>query len=180
MKVVLTVLAATFAVAGCGKAQEAVSEKAAEKMIESAVGKDGASAKVDLGGGGGKVTMEGADGKTSQIEGSANLTEADAGLKFYPGSKVADGGGMRTATEDTTGVVVRMTTADAPDKVAAFFRDQLKAAAEGKQLMDASDGSGGTMLSLADAANKSSVAVNVTKVEGGSEIAILTSRPRPK
>ena len=72
----LVVVTAICALAGCGKAQE--------KMIESAIEKDGGKAKVDLSGGGMKITTTDASGKSVQVEmGAAKVSEADVGVAFY-------------------------------------------------------------------------------------------------
>src|SRR5204862_201921 len=72
---------AALALAGCGKTQEAASQKAAEKVIESSLQKDGTQAKVDLSAGQMKVTTTDASGKTSTAEyGGAKVEEADVGV----------------------------------------------------------------------------------------------------
>jgi poly-gamma-glutamate capsule biosynthesis protein CapA/YwtB (metallophosphatase superfamily) len=63
--------------------------------------------------------------------------------------------------------------------VAAFYRDKLKAMAEGKQLMDMSSNDGAT-LSLVDDKAKSTIQVNVGKADKGSDIVIVASRSGAK
>jgi hypothetical protein len=165
-------LAAAATLAACGKAQEKVAERAVEKAIESSIAKDGTSAKVNLSEGAMKVTTTDASGKTTQMEmGSAKIGEAEIGVPFYPGSKPVEGSGMRMASGDNTVLQLGLHSDDAPDKVAAFYRDKLKAQSEGKQLMDMSSADGAT-LSLVDDKSKSALQVHVGKDDKGSSILI--------
>jgi hypothetical protein len=165
-------LAAAATLAACGKAQEKVAERAVERAIESSIAKDGTSAKVNLSEGAMKVTTTDASGKTTQMEmGSAKIGEAEIGVPFYPGSKPVEGSGMRMASGDNTVLQLGLHSDDAPDKVAAFYRDKLKAQSEGKQLMDMSSADGAT-LSLVDDKSKSALQVHVGKDDKGSSILI--------
>ena len=167
--------------AGCGKAPDAVAEKAAEKMIESAASKDGTKAKVDLAQGGATITTTDGSGKTSKMEmGTAKVGEADVGVPFYPGTQPAEGQAMRVATPDGSMVSVGFESADAPEKVAAFYRDTLKARSQGKQFVEMTDGSGGATLSLVDEKTNSTVQVHVQKADNGSEIQIVSTTGKPK
>ena len=173
-------LVAVLALAACGKAQEAASDKVAEKVIESALSKDGGQAKVNLSEGAMKVTTTDAAGKTTNLElGGAKFSEADLGVPFYPGSKATEGSAMRVATGDSVSLQVGLRSDDAVDKVAAFYRDKLKAMADGKQLTDMA-ASDAASFSLIDDKAKTSMQVHVTKADKGSEIAILTIRDKTK
>lgn len=173
-------IALALALGACGKVQEAAGEKAAEKMIESSMAKDGTQAKVDLSQGGMKVTTTDAAGKTTQMEmGNAKITEAELGLPFYPGAKPTEGSSMRIVNGPSTSLQQGLHSDDAPDKVAAFYRDKLKAMSEGKQLMDMSSGDGAS-ISLVDDKARSTLQVHVSKAEKGSDIAIVASREGAK
>lgn len=164
----------------CGKVQEAATEKAAEKMIESSMSKDGTQAKVDLSQGGMKVSTTDASGKTTQMEmGNAKITEADLGLPFYPGAQPKEGSSMRIVSGANVSMQQGLHSDDAPDKVAAFYREKLKAMSEGKQLMDMS-GNEGASISLVDDKTKSTLQVHVSKAEKGSDIAIVAAREGAK
>ena len=179
MKRTLSLLC-VVALAACGKAGEMASEKATEKIIESQMSKDGTQAKVNLSEGGMKVTTTDASGKTTQMEmGNAKISEADLGLPFYPGAKPTEGSGMRIANGASSTLQLGLHSDDAPDKVAAFYRDKLKAMAEGKQLMDMSSNEGAS-LSLVDEKTKSMMQVHVSKAEKGSDIALVASREGAK
>lgn len=170
-------LAVAAGVAACSKAPE----KAAEKMIEAAIQKDGTKAKVDLSAGSARITTTDASGKTTQVEmGAAKVGEAELGVPFYPGASPAEGGSSKVSTPDGSMYTVMLHSADSPDKVAAFYRDRLKAMSEGKQMMDMSGGDGGAHLMLSDDKAKTSVQVNVMKGEKGTDVQIVASRPAAK
>ena len=170
-------LAVAAGLAACSKAPE----KAAEKMIESTIQKDGTKAKVDLSGGAAKITTTDASGKTSQIEmGAAKVDEAELGVPFYPGASPAEGGSSKVSTPEGIMVSVFLQSADSPDKVSAFYRDRLKAMSAGKQMMDMSTGDGGANLMLADDKAKTSIQVNVMKGVKGADVQIVASRPTAK
>jgi hypothetical protein len=169
-------LVVAVALAACGKAQDKAAEKVVEKAIESSMSKDGTSAKVDLSQGAMKVTTTDASGKTTQMEmGSAKISEAELGVPFYPGSQPVEGGGMRMASGDSTALRLALHSDDAPDKVAAFYRDKLKAMSAGKQLIDMSSPEGAS-LSLMDEKSKSALQVMVGKDDKGSSIMISSSK----
>jgi hypothetical protein len=164
----------------CGKVQEKAAEKVAEKAIESSLSKDGTQAKVNLSEGGMKVTTTDATGKSTQMEmGNAKISEAELGLPFYPGAKATEGSSMRIVSGNNTSMQVGLHSDDTPDKVAAFYRDKLKAMAEGKQLMDMSNNDGAS-LSLLDDKAKSALQVHVSKSENGSDIALVATREAAK
>ncbi len=162
--------------AACGKA----TETAAEKMIESQISKDGTQAKVDMSGGGMKITTTDASGKVSQMEmGTAKVSEADVGLPFYPGTQPKEGAMTKISTPEGSAVTVMLHSADAPDKVAAFYRDKLKANAQGKQFTDMSSGDT-QMMMLIDDANKQHTQVSVMKAKKGTDIQIIANKGTPK
>ena len=176
MKRTLTLLA-VLVLAACGKA----GETATEKMIESQISKDGTQAKVDLSSGGMKITTTDASGKTSQMElGTAKVSEADIGVPFYPGTKPKEGEMTRVTTPDGSIVTVILHSDDAPDKVAAFYRDRLKAQAQGKQFTDMDHGTT-QMLLLSDDKTKQLTQVTIGKGESkGSDIQIVANKGTAK
>ena len=178
MKRTLALLAATtvLALSACGKA----SETAAEKMIESQIGKDGTQAKVDLSGGGMKITTTDASGKVSQMEmGTAKVSEADIGLPFYPGTQPREGEMMKVSTPEGSTVTVTLRSDDAPAKVAGFYRDKLKAQADGKQFSEMSSADA-HLLILADDKSNQLTQVTVAKGGMGSDIQIMAHRTTGK
>ena len=174
------IIALAFTLAACGKVQEKAAETAVEKAIESSLSKDGTQAKVNMSESGFKVTTTDASGKTTQMEmGNAKISEAELGLPFYPGAKPTEGSSMRIVNGGNTSMQVGLHSDDAHDKVAAFYRDKLKAMSDGKQLMDMSHNEGAS-LTLVDDKAKSTLQVNVSKAEKGSDIAIVASREGAK
>ena len=164
----------------CGKAQEKVAEKALEKTIESSLSKDGTQAKVNMSESGLKVTTTDASGKTNQIEiGNAKISEADLGLPFYPGAKPMEGASMRNVSGNDVYMQLGLHSDDAHDKVAAFYRDKLKAMSDGKQFTDMSHNDGAS-LSLVDDKARSSLQVHVNKAEKGSDVTIAATREGAK
>ena len=172
MKRTLTLLA-VLVLAACGKA----SETATEKMIESQMSKDGTQAKVDLSSGGMKITTTDASGKTSQMEmGTAQVSEADLGVPFYPGTKPKEGEMTKVTTPEGSMVTVLLHSDDAPAKVAAYYRDKLKAQAEGRQFTDMDHGDT-QMLLLSDDKTKQVTQVTIGKGQSkGSDIQIVANR----
>lgn len=173
-------LVAALSLCACGKVQEKAAEKVAEKAIESSLSKDGAQAKVDMSAGGFKVTTTDASGKSTQMEmGTAKISEAELGLPFYPGAAPQEGSSMRIVNGNQTSLQLAMHSDDAHDKIAAFYRDKLKAMSEGKQFMDMSRNDGAS-LTLVDEKAKSTLQVHVSKADKGSDIAIAATREGAK
>lgn len=179
MKVSLALLVVTtvLALGACGKA----SETAAEKMIESQMAKDGTQAKVDMSGGGMKITTTDAAGKVSQMEmGTAKVSEADVGLPFYPGTQPREGEMTKVSTPEGSMVTVTLHSDDTPDKVAGYYRDKLKAQAAGRQFTEMSAGDAHTLM-LADEKSKQLTQVTVAKGDSkGSDIQIMAHRTSAK
>ena len=179
-RLIAPVILSAFALVACGKAQEKANEKMVEKAIESSMSKDGTQAKVDMSQGGMKISTTDASGKTTQMEmGNAKITEADLGLPYYPGAKPTEGSSMRVVNGLSMSLQQALHSDDATDKVAAFYRDKLKAMSDGKQLMDMSSNDGAS-ISLVDDKTKSMMQVHVSKADKGSNIAIVVSREGPK
>lgn len=168
---------AVVVLAACGKA----SETATEKLIESQIAKDGTQAKVDLSSGGMKITTTDASGKTSQMEmGMAKVSEADVGLPFYPGTQPRDGESTRVTTPEGSMVTVILHSSDAPDKVAGFYREKLRAGATGKQFTDMS-GDGSHVMTMGDDKTRQFTQVTVSKNDSqGSDIQIMANKGAPK
>ena len=157
----------------CGKAVETATEKAVPSQVE----KGGGQAKVDLGSGSIKMSTTDASGKTTQIElGTAKVSETDIGLAFYPGTKPREGEATRMSSSDGTSYTVLLHSDDAPEKVAGFYREKLKAQAEGRQYIESSSGDG-HMLMLSDEKSKHVTQVMIAKAQTqGSDIQIMANR----
>lgn len=174
----LSALLAVLAVAGCGKVQEVATEKATEKMIESAISKDGGTAKVDINGQG-SVKAEGVDkdGKAYKVEiGQANVTEKDIGVAFYPGAKVENGN--RIANGDTQMAQVELVTPDALGKVTEWYRAQLKPRMTGAQSMEQTTPDSAML--MVGSNDNDSLVVNISKDgDAGSRISLMHGTKTP-
>lgn len=173
-------LVSAAALAACGKVNDKISEKAAEKIIESSMSKDGTKAKVDLSSGQTKITSTDEKGNTTVMEfGSAKVTEADLGVALYPGATAVEHGATRTQAAEGTSVMAAYESKDSIEKVAGFFRDQLRAKSTGKQMMDSSSGDT-VVLMLADDQSHSAVQVSVSKADAGSSFQIVSTQKAAK
>jgi hypothetical protein len=159
-----------FALSACDKFIEKVSEKAAEQALESAMLRNGIQATFDLSSGLSKTSSTDASRNTSATEvGGAKVSEAELGVNRYPEATAQEGGFMRTTTPEGTSLMASYESKDSVDKVAAFYRAQLKAKSAGKQFMDNS-GPDSAMLVLADESSKQHVQILVSKTDTGSSI----------
>ena len=167
--------ACALALTGCGKVSEIAGEKATEKMIEAQINQNGGDAKVDLSKGG--MTAEGTDehGKAFKMEmGSAQLTEADVKIPFYPGAKPAENSGTRIRNGGGEMVSIELHTTDNAKTVSAWYRDKLKSAAgEGKTMFDTSSEDNGMSLAISDAKAGESTTVSVAPDGEGSRITLI-------
>lgn len=172
-RVLIVAVALIGALAACSKAPE----KLAEKMIESSIEKDGTKAKVDLSTNSVKVTTTDASGKTVQMEmGAANVTEADVGIAFYPGTRPGEGEATRISGAEGATYSVILHSPDPVDKVAGFYRERMKDKSAGKQMTEMSSGDGGMMIVLVDEQAKTSTQVSVAKGEKGTDVQIVANR----
>lgn len=171
----LALAAAALALTGCGKVSEMAGEKATEKLIEAQINQNGGNAKVDLSKGG--MTAEGTDehGKAFKMEmGSAQLTEADMKIPFYPGAKPSDNSGTRIKNGGGEMVSIELHTSDAAKTVSAWYRDKLKSTAgEGKTVIDSAAEDNGMSLMISDPKANESTTVSVSPDGDGSKITLI-------
>lgn len=136
--------------------------------------------RVSVEGNGGKMTITGPDGKQATIEGDGKtikmddgkggtmsmggteISEAELGLPYYPGSTDTPGSAKVTADGKTTLVCLRETTDD-PSKVIAFYKDKIK---DGK---DANMSSGNTVMGTLSGKTDAGGEVNIVANKEGSE-----------
>ena len=178
------VLAVMAGLAGCHKATEAVTEKAMEKSIEAQMKENGATeAKVDLSSGTVKSVSVDKDGKKQEFEmGNASaVNEADIGVPFYPGAKIDPSHVMKAVNNGEMSAMVPLETSDPPEKVAAFYRERLKAMSAGNQFMDMAQGDGNLVLVLINESKSESIQVSVSAGKNGdpSKILLTASRKKP-
>ncbi len=73
--------------------------------------------------GGASWTITNREGETSTGSVTRDVTEADVGLKFYPGAQVEQGSkGSTTAGGGASWTTVTLTTRDPAEKVAGFYK----------------------------------------------------------
>lgn len=106
------------------------------------------------------------------------ISETEIGVPFYPGAKVNDKVATKLASVDGNALSVNLMTADAPEKITAFYREKLKAMATDKQYVETPGSDGQMALLLADEKNKDSILVNITKSAAGSDINIVVTRSK--
>ncbi len=107
----------------------------------------------------------------------ANVTEAELGLALYPGAKQSVGKGFQATGPEGSNVSVDLETNDPPEKVLAFYRERLKAQAEGRELIDggAPNRDGNSMLELEATVGKRGVSVLVTGDSHGTAMSLSTA-----
>lgn len=162
-------LLSLLALAGCGKVQDAVSEKAAEKVAEAMINKDGGNAQVDIHENGMKVQGTDEKGQSFQMEmGAAPVDEKALGLPFYPGARPVADKSNHMVVGDQELYQVELHSGDAPRKVADWYRSQLKSGTptDGKLVMDQSEGQG-MALSITDPKSEATVMVDVKPGDDG-------------
>ncbi|MEY4731020.1 MAG: hypothetical protein RL020_2178 [Pseudomonadota bacterium] len=153
------------------------------------IGKDGLQTKTtdangtvtnaSIGTDGIKSTSTDASGKVSTSEfGSANVTEADVGIPFYPGASIKDGKGSKMAGPDNSMIMITLESKDDLDKVAEYYRGKFKGIAKGRKLSDMSQAGESAMLALSDDKNRDNLTVSVSKNDDAklTEINIMVSK----
>ena len=105
--------------AGCKRIQERMAQKAVEKALEESTG-----GKVDIDGKG--LSIKGADGKGTVAVGAGATLPKDfpKDVPIYPGAKVVVA--IQSNDKDKTGYMVSLESKDAPAKIAAYYKANLK------------------------------------------------------
>lgn len=161
-------VAVAVVLAGCGKQTTSVTTA------------DGQKIKVESASDGAHVTSTDAQGNTVSMDlDNAKLTEADFGLPIYPGATVTPKSSTRIKTPDGTSVTASFESKDSADKVAAFYRELLRARSAGKQLMDDAGGSS-VALTLMDGASGTMQQVSVAASGAGASIQMHATLPAAK
>jgi len=132
-------------------------------------------------GAGGSVTIEqrpgGAtwrltdrNGRTTTTTTTTAVTEADLGVRLYPGAAVVSGGKTSAARGNgaNSWAVVELLTKDPFDKVAAFYR---RAYAKGNQVVEGS----GSLAIIVDSGGRGTKTITVTREAKGAETRIALS-----
>ncbi|WP_028312617.1 hypothetical protein [Derxia gummosa] len=171
----LTLSAASFV--GCVK----LSESFSDRLAGFAGSRTAAAPTLQIAGNGVRATsVDGQGHATSYEVARADLGEAELGAPLYPGARLPADGGTRLAGASSELLVMRLGTRDAPAMVAAFYREQLRARADGRQLIDLTEPDGEAVF-LLTRADSTAIQVRVrSDADGGSEITLTAQRsPRP-
>ncbi|MBA4387227.1 MAG: hypothetical protein C0404_04555 [Verrucomicrobia bacterium] len=115
----VVVVALSVVLSGCGKK---ASEKMAEKMVESAMAKDGVKGKVDISGD--KVTVQTKDGTTT-FSGGGNAKIPD---NFPKEVYVPDGATITASASTPGGFTLVLQVKDPGDKVAEVYKSKMTGA----------------------------------------------------
>jgi hypothetical protein len=174
---VITVIFCAATLAACGKAID----QATDRVIEAQAAKSGVQAKVDRTDEGMVVSVTDAKGQSAQVQmGGVQATEAEVGVPFYPGASIDAGGSTKTESAAGTAWMVRLTSKDAPARVAEFYRDKLKSQGDGKGFAEIGSGPEQTMLVLDDRKARRGIQVQVGPAGGGSQIQIVSTQRAAK
>lgn len=164
------------------KAQALAERKATELMLEQQANRDGGKVKVTIGDDE-SLRTEGVDkdGKPVFVHvGLKDLSALDAGVPIYPGSEVGEKGASRIRNDKAMNLILPLTSADAPEKVSAFYRAELaklQGVKERLELPAEKPGSLHVMLSYPDPNVGITVMVSPAKEGGGSEVLLTRSTP---
>lgn len=174
---------------GCGKAKEALQEKAVEKAINAAAGKDGA--KVDInknqmtittkdGGSttltssdkGDAVTMKTADGTVTMTSGENAKVPEDfpKDIPLYPGAKPT----TVTASSKDKAFTLQFTTKDPVEKVAEHFKKELVGQGWAEGMVMSTPGEQAAQM-LNYTKGERALMVNISKESEGITILLTTS-----
>jgi hypothetical protein len=173
-------LAAAGFASGCDQAarQEAGVEALAAAALKAQGAKD---ARFDVQGSEVKATITQADGREQQVEiGAQAVRPEDFGLPYYPGAAPdpARSSRMSSAAGEVSTVV--MATPDAPSRVLAFYRTEAqgRSAAGAGPTLEIPDASGAASVVMVEEATGRATQVRIEPVGAGSEVTLLSTRPR--
>ena len=137
-----------------------------------------AAACEDPPGAGTTTTPAAADGSTSRgtAAGQSPVTEADlGGVPVYPGGKLLQPQSSKTASgEDGSIATGTFEVPDAPLTVAAFYRRKLETLGAGNPVVETTTPAGAVMLMVDDATANRAVQVEISPLEGGSRVQVMS------
>lgn len=134
LPIVFALLAMLYVLVGCSKIKEKIAEKMSEKAAEAVIeAKTGEKVQIDQSDG--KVRVQSKDGKGTFVVGENKVPDDfPKNVPVYPGAKV-ESAMAATGGQGDSGFILTLSTPDAADKVAAFYKDA--ASKNGaKQLLD--------------------------------------------
>jgi hypothetical protein len=151
------------------KVRDVVAEKVVEKATESMLEKEGMkNAKVDLGDKSNTVSVTDKDGKqfTMGSGNAAQLNESDFGIPFYPGAKIDQSKAAKMVSTDAFQYSVEFGSSDKLDKIAAFYRDKLKAVTGDRKYMEMAEDTSKITFMLVDEKKGGMTGVTVEQADG--------------
>ena len=157
-----------FGVMGCGKIAEKIQEKVVEKAVEKSIeAKSGGQVQVDLEGK--KLSAVSKSGKQVTAIGESATLPADfpKQVPLYPGAA------LNVSHADNSGApkyALMYTAGDSPDKVTAFYKDELKSF---KLEQETNMGSGRNLLFTDKAQAKLRVQLIIGKGEGDNGSTVM-------
>ena len=110
---------------------------------------------------------------TQVAYGGANTQESDVSVAFYPGSRQDPGFGMRASTPMGQLAMVKLISRDPPDRVLAFYKEQLRSLWRGERTYSEGPGEDGKGLKLQAESLGGERVVSVTLSQDGAEMHIV-------
>lgn len=174
----LATLAVAASLVACGKAGDTPPGQA--KAQEPVAAGKAAPTLETISGGNGRFTATDTQGRTvAQAQALATVAETELGVAIFPGATALPMSGTRMQLPEGTTVTAAYNSAEGLDKVTAFYREQLRTQAAGKQL-HYEPGANGAGLTLIDEQAGTSVQVVLNAVGTGTSIQIVAVRPGTK
>jgi len=125
--------------------------------------------------GGGKMTIK-TDKGDQTLSAGTGITEEELGMTFYPGSADKEGGSMKTDTPEASSRLSVRTTADAPSKVVAFYKDKIKE----PSTVSASSGGNENEILTGKLEDGATVQITASREKGSSETVVNVLVTRTK
>lgn len=172
----LTLAAALLAAACSQPADPAAVETSAAQALKAHGARD---ASVDLQSGAFKATITQGDGREQRIVvGSEVVAAADFALPYFPGAAADAARSSRMSSADGEVATVVLATPEPPDRVLAFYREQLKTrpgAGQGPSLEVPGAGAAVSIV-VAEESIGRATQVTIEPAGTGSEITLLSTR----
>lgn len=176
----VVVLAAAVLTPGCDRAarQEAGVEASAAAALKAQGAKD---ARFDVQGSEVRATITQADGREQQVQiGAQSVRPEDFGLPYYPGAAPDPARSSRMSSADGQVSTVVMSTPDAPATVLEYYRTEAqgRSKAGAGPTLEIPDASGAASVVMVEEATGRATQVRIEPVGAGSEVTLLSTRPR--
>jgi hypothetical protein len=118
-----------------------------------------------------QVTVKGSEGTTTIGVGAVD--PSTLGLPIYPGATTSPSGSFASQTKQGGAQVVTMQTADAFDKVYAFYKDKMPAGSEKMKM--SSNGTSMATFQIGGDNDKSRKGVSIMSAQGKTNITLIVS-----